>query len=301
MKNWSASLLTLCAACAVVGCGNGRPAHADAAVRGPEGGVLSFDAAMIARGDAALLRDTGPRDGGATDAATSGATDRRLFVPDVPHAYDGTLIDPGIEIVAFTVWEDPVLHEPFFLVSVRNVSTNLRLCALDMTTHFFDASDVEIGLAQGLVRTPLHRGVSGTGQFASACLLPGETGIQDAMIRWNGTHDAADIARLTWEDGAINLTDAVASHDLTITGMRVVLDSFDAQHIAGAWENHTTQTIRFPQVWAFGLNAVGRPIFTGDAIDSISVPRGGTWNFQTTFSFVGDYASLTAFPNGNDT
>jgi len=67
----------------VAGCGSGESGRPDAGIRGPEGGTLTFDAAMLDDPDSAMpppadtgvrdtgVRDTGVRDTGVRDTGTS--------------------------------------------------------------------------------------------------------------------------------------------------------------------------------------------------------------------------------------
>jgi hypothetical protein len=98
-----------------------------------EPGIIEFDAAVLPRrrdsGVPPTVDASGSLDGmAAPDAAL--VPDMRAFVPDVPITYAGMIVDPGVEIVGFTLREHPRYPGQFeFLVSVRNVSTGLRLCA----------------------------------------------------------------------------------------------------------------------------------------------------------------------------
>jgi hypothetical protein len=278
----------------------------DSGLVGPEGGVLHFDAAMLPMPDAFVPHDGGPVlpdartiDTGPPDAGTvDGATDRRLFVPDVPHTYDGTLTDPGVTILAHTIAVDPVLGGFTFLVAVRNTSTNIHLCAMDLTTRFWTASGTQIGMTQSLVATPPSRGVSGTGHLTSNCLLPGATGMQSNRLDL-GTHTVDEIDHTTWQVGGINLIDSVATSDIGVSGVSTRM-SFGQLDFVGTFENHSSVAVRFPEVWVFGLNAVGRPLYGGHDIDSGTVAARSTWSFDAIPGFTGTYASTVAFPKGSD-
>src|SRR5689334_6134584 len=105
------------ATCVLGACGSerARSGGIDAGLHGPEGGVLTFDAAELVGEDAAETDATvHPRDGGRPegdggghgDAGEDPASDTRLFVPEVPITYGGMLTDPGFVVAAHTVGED---------------------------------------------------------------------------------------------------------------------------------------------------------------------------------------------------
>ncbi|MGE0791065.1 MAG: hypothetical protein AB7S26_35665 [Sandaracinaceae bacterium] len=264
----------------------------------PEAGVLTFDAAM-------LDYDAAGRDGGRrrTDAAAEdagedagGSTDV-AFVPDIPLTYVGSLTDTGLEITAFTIYE--ALIETRFLVAMRNVSPDLHLCALDMRTRFDNADGTEIAIAQGLVETPVHRGVSGTGNLTT-CLGPGQLGMQAARLDFLAGYSVEDIAAGRYTVGAINLTDAISSNDIVVTGITSVVNAFGSNELVGQLENRGPRTIRNPSVSIFGVTAIGRPTFEVSDIELVDIPRSGAWSFETGSFHDEPYVSFVAFPDARE-
>lgn len=284
-------LAAMCAA-VIAGCDGGVPLDP---VRSPEAGVLHFDAAML------------PRDGGvgspdaivpAVDGGYDPATDTRLFVPDIPITYTGTLTHPGVELVAWTVREHPVLHDFEFVLAVRNTYGS-PLCALTVDVEFFDAGGLRIADAGTLVEGPEHRGCSGTCGFVG-CISHGDVGMYSAPLYFSGAHTADEIVSATFETGAINLTDARHTSDLAVTGVTAVPGTSRGQVFTGRLENHARGVIRNPQVWIFGLNAVGRPLFGTRDIEIIDIYPGSAWSFTTAPSFDETYARYVAFADASE-
>jgi len=292
-RTWTKCALLL----ALVGC-DGRVDT----VRPPiEGGVLQFDAAMIARLDAGALPDDGGTEVDAgSDGGSDPALDRRLFVPDIPFTYSGTLTDTGIELLAWTIRVDPVLRNVEFLLAVRNTYGS-PLCALSVDAIFRDAAGTEVGDAGAIVEGPPHRGVSGTGRLAASCMSHGDVGMMAAGLFLRSGRSAGEIASGTYTVGAINLIDAVPTDDIVVTGLTTEPGMFGGHHFVGRVENRSTSsTFRNPSVSVFGLNAVGRPLFESGDIEILDIPRGGSWSFSTTPNVDETFASLVAFPDASE-
>ena len=272
----------------------------------PDGDLFLFDGAMIvidagsARVDGAAPSDTrGPADATLADGGIDPALDMRRFVPDIPLTYDGPLTDPGIELLAWTIREDPVLHDFDFLLAVRNTYGS-PLCALTVDATFFTAGGAEVGTAGTLVDGPPHRGSSGSGRFVSSCISDGETGMMAAPLYLSAGRTVDEIASGTYVIGAINLTDAVTVADLPVLGVTTAPGAFRGSHFTGRVENRGRGTIRNPSVSIYGLNLVGRPLFQSRDLEILSVSLGASWAFSTSPDFEETYASYVAFPDADE-
>jgi hypothetical protein len=283
---------TVALAFAIAGC---APAPMDTPDDPSEGGILTFDGAMLGTPDAGS--DARARDARVmTDARIDEASDTRLFVPDFPNTYGGPMADPGFEVIAHTVRR--LRFEADYLVAIQN-TFGLTICALDLETIFFDDGGRELARTRARVETSPHRGVSGTGGLVPGCLGPGQIGMQSVHLRL-ASDRIGEIARAEWIIGGINLTDAVPSTDLAITGVVAEPDPLGGRHFTGRLENRTGSTLRYPAVAIFGVNAVGRPLFASGRVGDTSVAAGGSWTFETFPTFEETYASYVGFPDGSD-
>jgi hypothetical protein len=288
---WSWILVVVAGACGdEAGGGSGGDAG------GVEPGIIEFDAAVLPRprdaGIAPRVDAAGSLDGMASSDAGMGP-DMRRFVPDVPLSYVGTIVDPGVEIVGFTLHEHPSYPGQFeFLAAVRNVSADLRLCAADLETMFRDGGGARLGRGFGLIESPLHRGSSGAGGLIN-CISPGQTGMQAVLVDL-GSRTIDDVTSITWTIGALNVFDAVPSADLTVTDVMAIAAP-GGRVFTGRLENRGRRTVTGPRVTLFGLNVVGRPLFASSDIESIDVAPAGSWGFETGPSFDEAYDSHAAF------
>ena len=244
-----------------------------------------------------MVADDGGTD---SDAGSDPALDRRLFVPDIPVTYSGSLTDPGIELLAWTIREDPVFRTSQFLLAIRNTYGS-PLCGALIDVTFRDAAGVEVGDADEIVEGPPHRGVSGTGRLTTGCLSDGDVGMMAAGIFLRSGRNVGEIASGTYTVSAINLTDAVPTTHLAVSGLTPVLGTLGRQHFVGRVENRSpSSTFRNPTVSVFGVNAVGRPLFESSDIASVSISPGGSWSFETSPPAEGSFATLVAFPGASE-
>lgn len=277
---------------------------------GPEGGVLRFDAAMLG-GDASLEiprdagprdagpRDAGPRDAGPDDGGTSNATDRRYFVPPIEMTYVGMRPDPGISHVAWTVVDDG-LYGAEFLFAIRNTYGS-PLCGINVRLTFLDADGDVIATGDDSAETGPMRGCYGSCGLVPGCLAPGLVGMGQAILDLYPGRTVDEIARATFDVSALNLVDAVAATDVVVRDLTSVPGSITGQRrVTGRVVNLSPALVRNPDVTVFGVNAVGRPLFHTWDIELLTIPVGGSWSFEATPAFEGDYASLTWFLDVDD-
>ncbi len=262
------------------------------------GGVMGQTAGSAGQaGDAGSGGAAAGGVGGAGGVAGGGAggTDgpATAFVPDVPEEYVGKIVDPGMTIVAHTARMTVIGME--WLMAVKNTGTS-HLCAIDVSFSFLDSSGAKLG--GGMIvplDIPLERGSNGTGGLTS-CLAPGKIG----MLKDTGALqdvDVTKIAKVTHEFGAIILSDAAPTTDIKITDVTAV-DSGVANYkvFNGTLKNDGAKTVKNPSVAVYGLNAAGRPLFSSEAIELVTVPAAGTWMFKTIDKFNETYTDFAAFP-----
>jgi hypothetical protein len=222
------------------------------------------------------------------------APDTALFVPDVPRTYDGTIVDPGLEIIAHSIGEGSLGHQ--WIVVLQNVSSDIRLCTATMRTTFFDAAGTEIARSNlGAVYSPLKRGCSGTCGFMS-CMNPGETGVVFDETSINDL-DVSLIASFTFAFGGLNVVDAEPTDDATISGLQVVADDPGSRY-RGLLVNNTNAPFESGSVRVFGLTAAGRPLFGVWDTGSGTIGAFDSWQFETNrFPFTADeIGDVIAFP-----
>lgn len=230
-------------------------------------------------------------------AADSGAVgDTRLFVPDIPSTYGGELAEPDIEVLAFTLREDDVFGEQY-LVAFRSTSVDRELCAIDVTTRFFDSGGASVALAQGSVETPIARAASGG---LTNCLGPGQLGMQAAPLELMDGARLSDITSARWELAATERTDVVASTELEVTNVAAVPTGFGGYEYTGQLQNRTSSSVNDPSVSIFGVNAVGRPLFESSDVELTTIAPSSAWTFQTTPSFDEPHAGFVAFLEAHD-
>ena len=297
------AVIALALVAIAVGCGDERRTGPGTmpGPRGPEGGILEFDADMLPGPDAgrsidAGRRDTGGPDTGSFDAGDDPSRDTRLFVPDISYAYAGTLTDPGFEVIAATIREDGITYPYQLVIAIRNTS-RLVICAIDFEVRFYDAGGAMVGRTWGPIEELVYRGVSGTGDLMG-CVGPGQTGMQAAGFD-PGFRPVEGIVRAEWEIGGLNIVDAVATSDIVARDITTGTDSFGRTTFRGRIENRSRNSVRFPQIAIYGVNAVGRPLFAVTAIESTTISAGSSWSFETR-GFRDTFASFVAFPEADD-
>ena len=236
---------------------------------------------------------TGTTGGGGGIGGSPSATDNTLFSPEVQLEYVGTVTDPGMEITALTIRED-WLNEVVWLAAIQS-TLDQPLCAIDMRITFLDSAGAELGRGSSSVEESITRGVSGTGSF-TRCLMPGDTGMAVDIMPTLAAADIASVARVTYDFGAMILTDAVRTQEITVTNVQIVDEGSDRYHFTGTLNNGSDESVSNPSVSVFGTNAVGRPLAEGSDIELTTIPPGGSWSFET-LSFYVPVVDYVAFPD----
>ena len=234
--------------------------------------------------------------GAAAGAGGSGdGSDMRRFVPDIPNIYDGTVVDPGIEVVAHTLREGTLGAE--WLVAIENTGTDF-ICSIDIQNRFLDAAGSQLPPVARSSRCPLARGSSGTGILVQ-CLGPGEFGMAVTESLGN-VDDTSVIASVRHSFGALILTDAASTDDIVVTGVSIMKDAQNRNQYTGQVRNDSSVPVRNPDISIFGVNAVGRPLVEvlGN-IQLTTIAAGASWTF-TTGAFTESVADYAAFPKVTD-
>lgn len=232
---------------------------------------------------------TGGQGGGAPEPANA-------FEPDVPNTYVGTILEPGMEVVAHGV-RNPDSSRPEWLMAVKNTGTD-HLCAIDVQYTFLDAADTELGSGFRLLEVPLERGSNGTGGLTN-CLAPGKIGMLADTIALLDV-DVTQIAKVTHEFGAIILVDAAPTDDIKVVGVQATPGDFGGNVFTGSIQNDSTVPVENPSVVIFGVNSAGRPLFASEAIELTTIPAGGSWSFETGPEFEETFDSFMAYPDVSD-
>lgn len=217
------------------------------------------------------------------------------FEPDVPEEYTGSVVSPGMEVVAHTAREDAIGTE--WLMAVKNTSTDY-LCAIDVTYKFLDADGVELADGFGVLDIQIVRGSSGTGGFTN-CLEPGKIGMLKDTLALDGV-DITKIAKVTHAFGALILTDAAPTTDIKVNDVEAVAEGATGKVFTGAVLNDSPDGVKNPSIAIYGLNAAGRPLFSSEDIELTTIAAGASWMFSTTPKFDQEFASFAAYPDVSD-
>jgi hypothetical protein len=245
-------------------------------------------------GAAAGTGGSGGLSGGGGQAGGSSAA--TAFVPDVPEEYVGKIVSPGMEVVAHTAREAGINKE--WLMAVKNTGT-AHLCAIDVSFSFLDANGAKLGSATSVpLDIPVERGNGGKGGHTN-CLAPGKIGMLKDTLSLLDV-DVSKIAKVTHEFGAIILSDAMPTDDIKVTDVQAVAGNISGQVFSGTLKNDAATGVKNPSVAVYGLNAVGRPLFSSEAIELVSIAAGTSWMFKTTGSFTEQFSDYAAYPHVTD-
>jgi hypothetical protein len=259
--------------------------------QGPPGEILEFDAGAF---DPAPLDSSVPDGSEPGEDASGGGSDTRLFVPDVPITYGGTFADPQLEVIAHTVREGTFGHQ--FLLAVRHTGSVDVICALSIRSTFFDAAGTQIASTADLgVDAYVYRSTG----LLNRCIGPGQIAMQKLDLDL-GLREVEDIASITWQSGGIIITDASPTSVLSVSAISTVTDPWDRERFTGSVRNNGTVTLTGPAIEIYGVNAVGRPLFSSGALESTTIPPGGTWSFETFPGFTESYSGVWTFPRARE-
>jgi hypothetical protein len=275
--------------CVLAGCSD----DADAGAAGSGGSSAAGGAGSGTGGQAG--GDGGSAGDGVAGSGGSSPSDTTLFSPDIPRQYVGTVIEPGMEIIALTIREDEY-SDAVWLAAVENTSTD-ALCAVNMDVTFLDSGGAEIASGSGILEVPLHRGSDGTGSLVR-CLGPGQIGMTVGAYTLQA-EDVPNVASMNYDFGALILVDAVPTNDITVTGVQIVDQGSGRYQFTGALNNDSTTPVTNPSVSIFGVNSVGRPLAEAGDIELTTVSAGSAWQFSTT-SFSVPVEDYVAFPDATD-
>jgi hypothetical protein len=318
MKSYGLAIIGLCALSSVTGCGDGGndgptatagtggggTANAGGAGSSSGGNSAGTAGSALAGGSSGGGGSGGQATGGggsggqATGGGGSGGAapvSDNAFEPDVPEEYVGSVVTPGMKVVAHTAREAAVGTE--WLMAVKNTSTDY-LCAVNVTYKFLDAGGVELADGSGLLDVQIVRGSSGAGGFTN-CLEPGKIGMLKDTLALEGV-DVAKIAKVTHAFGALILTDASPTTDIKVKDVQAIDQGANGQVFTGAVSNDSPKGVKNPSIAIYGLNAAGRPLFSSEDIELTTIASGASWMFSTTPKFNQKFASFAAYPDVSD-
>jgi hypothetical protein len=315
MKSYGLVIIGLCALSSVTGCGGGGDdgpsatagtggggtTNAGGAGSGSGGNSAGTAGSALAGGSSGGGGTGGQATGGggtggqATGGGGAAPVSDNAFEPDVPEEYVGSVVVPGMKVVAHTAREAALGTE--WLMAVKNTSTDY-LCAVNVTYKFLDAGGVELADGSGLLDVQLVRGSNGTGGFTN-CLEPGKVGMLKDTLALEGV-DIAKIAKVTHAFGALILTDASPTTDIKVKDVQAVDQATNGQVFTGAVVNDSPDAVKNPSIAIYGLNTAGRPLFASEDIELATIAAGASWMFSTTPKFDQKFASFAAYPDVSD-
>lgn len=309
MKNYGLGVVAmgLYALSGVTACGGGGDDGPSSMAGTNAGGTSSVGGAGSssggnsagAAGSAVAGGGSGGGNGGqATGGGGSGGAhpiSGNAFDPDVPEEYVGTVVSPGMKVVAHTARAAAFGTE--WLMAVKNTGTDY-LCAIDVNYAFLDAQGVELADGFGVLDIQIVRGSSGAGGFTN-CLEPGKIGMLKDTLALEGV-EIANIAKVTHSFGALILTDASPTTDIKVMDVQAVDEGATGQIFTGAVVNDSPDPVKNPSIVIYGLNAAGRPLFSSEDIELTTIAAGASWLFSTTPKFDQQFASFAAYPDVSD-
>jgi len=258
----------------VGGCG-GVEGDPDASVGGPEGGTLTFDAAMLGHDAGSSPRDGGA-DGGPIGLDAGGPVDG---YPDVPRTHVGHPDWNLLTLVSHNVVQDPVTDFEQILLVVRNDHPSVTFCSVRFRFEVFDASGTSITWRSGTFDGDPRRIFS----IDAGCIPPGTLGLGYGNSSWSmALEDVASIQYSFQGSGGtapdVRPIATIANENRTIVdpyggGMYWAVDG-DLRVVSGS--------IRNPDVTVFPLDARGLPFDSIGQIDLISLYAPATWPYTTT-------------------
>jgi hypothetical protein len=299
-------MMGLCALSGVTGCGDGGDDGPSAAAGTGGGGTTNVagagsDSGGNSGGTASSAGAGGSSGGGGSGGQATGGgggadpISDNAFEPDVPEEYVGSVVSPGMTVVAHTARDAAFGTE--WLMAVKNTSTDY-LCAINVTYKFLDADGVELADGSRLLDVQIVRGSNGAGGFTT-CLEPGKVGMLKDTLALEGV-DIANIAKVTHAFSALILTDASPTTDIKVKDVQAVDEGASGQVFTGAVFNDGPDAVKNPSIAIYGLNTAGRPLFSSEDIESTTIASGASWMFSTTPKFDQEFASFAAYPDVSD-
>jgi hypothetical protein len=197
----------------------------------------------------------------------------------------------GLAIVAFTLVQSyGTLDRPAFFVAVEMTGPE-PICMVDVPADFRDAAGTVLASTPGTgaLSAPAYRSFGSP----SPCLGSGDLGM--GMITLG--LDTLDVSRVTKiEHGFYGNIDPSATKITAVTIEDVRAEPAFDTHVraVGRIVNRTTGTISDPDVAVYAVDSARRPYAEMTDIELITIPAGGSWDFQT-LTYDGAVADVFAY------
>jgi hypothetical protein len=280
---------------------------------GPPGGIIEVDPGMIPIGGADAGTDgaaggrggsggstggSGGRAGGSGAGGSGGAPIQgQPFVPSgITLQYVGAGPSGGLAIIAFTLVQSAgTLAQPAWYVAVKNSGPD-PICFVDVPAAFKDAQGTMLATTAGTgaLSAPIYNTFGSPAQ----CLDTGDTGMGMVTLGLN-TLDVSRVARI--EHGFYGNIDpaAVRINGVSVRDAQLVTSASGAVRVTGSVANNSNQSIRNPRIDVYAVDPVGRPFAQMYDIESVTIPTGGSWSFETLTHNgpVDTYVSYLKFSN----
>lgn len=198
------------------------------------------------------------------------------FLPDgITFNYSGDSEVP-YEIVASTLlqaagnWD-----EPTWFVAVENVGS-VTMCNPALNYEMFDSNGFQLEKDYAFMQAPMYMSYGDP----TPCLGPGDIGMMEITY---GLDDllVAQVARIDYFEGGALTLSATRIEDVVVTEVNLEPIYTDSVHLVGTVFNGHSHVIDAPQVFAYAVDAIGRPYALMKDIELVTIQSGANWNFDT--------------------
>jgi hypothetical protein len=251
---------------------------------GGSAGSPSDDGSAGSAGSADSGTDAGSDGAFGSDGGDANAGGKRFVPEGITTEYVGQGPSGGLEVVAFTLLQEyGSPGDPAFFVAVKNSGPD-PICYVDMPSDFLDAAGTKLAstIGAGAFSAPVYRTF---GSFAP-CLDTGDIGM--ALITLNlGNLDVSQVRKI--QHGFTGNIDPNATKvtGVAFQNVQIMQATTTSVRATGAVVNNGTSPIADPDVAIYAVDPAGRPFGVMTDIELVTIPVGGSWNFQT-LSFSGE-------------
>lgn len=195
-----------------------------------------------------------------------------------------------LNVIALTLRQGP--KGPELYAALRNEG-DVHACSSPFSVELFDENEQSLanGIG-GLLTHRFFRTTDGTDAIA-ACIGPGDVSMV-AITEWAPGLLVEDVRYAVYRT-PYHALEVTPIDGLTIEGLEPTTASGGTAY-QGVLVNGFDVAVRNPSVTVFVLNRVGRPLGTVTATDTVEIPPGGTWSFETSAVSVSgvDYVAYAA-------
>jgi hypothetical protein len=172
---------------------------------------------------------------------------------------------------------------PELYLTVENEGEN-SACDANITLEFFDESEASLAAWVGpLYIAQLYQRSDDPGSVLS-CLEPGEVAMAGTQELPDGIvigDIGAVVYRFSYFAGNILPFELVPLDALVVTGVQS-FETVSGRGFRGVLENGLDVPVGDPRVSIFPVNRVGRPLGMATSSETVEIPAGGRWEFETT-------------------